>query len=134
MVHNTVKLITQVNGTVEAIRNVLGVVTDNYNDLQNKPSINGVELRGNMNLEELKILEPAGPSVYVYPRNVGDTDSLRVEELGIYTFGRNFQLADLILTQDKKVFFIDGFEVPDSSDGSEAGEPVHIASLFWDLG
>lgn len=133
MAKNTVKLITQVNGSVEAIRNVLGVVTDNYNDLVNKPTINGVKLQGNVNLETLKVLEPAGPSVYKYSGSVGDVDEIRVEELGMYTFGRNIQLGDIVLTQDKKLFYVDRFEIPEHNQGETAGM-IHIATLFWDLG
>lgn len=133
MPNNTVKLITQVNGSVEAIRNVLGVATDNYNDLVNKPTINGVKLQGNVNLETLKVLEPAGPSVYVYTDSVGKVESLMVEELGVFTSGRNIQLGDIILTQDKKLFYVDGFEIPEHNQGEVAGV-VHVATLFWDLG
>lgn len=133
MATNTVKLITQVNGSVEAIRNVLGVATDNYNDLVNKPTINGVKLQGNVNLETLKVLEPAGPCVYVYPNSVGNAESIIVEELSMFTSGRDIQLGDIILTQDKKLFYVDGFEIPEHNQG-ETAEIYHVASLFWDLG
>lgn len=132
MAQNTVKLITQVNGSVEAIRNVLGVVTDNYNDLVNKPTVNGVKLQGNVNLETLKAIEPAGPSVYVYPNSVGNAQTLVAEELGLFTAGRNFQLGDIILTQDKKLFYVNGFDIPEHNQGEAAGI-IHIGTLFWDL-
>lgn len=129
MPNNTVKLITRVDGNVEAIRKELGVVTDNYNALTNKPSINGVELRGNVNLETLKILEPAGPSVYVYIGNAGSAKTLRPDQLNLFTDGREIQLGDLIFTLDKKVFYVDGFEIFDGPEDSE----FYTASLLWDL-
>lgn len=128
-----VKMITTVNGTVEAVRAELGVATDDYNDLKNKPSINGVKLHGNMNLETLKAMEPAGPSVYILEENIGNAISFVPEEKNIFTYTRDFQLGDLIITKDKKLFCIDELEITGSSDPADEGRLIYHANLFLDL-
>lgn len=46
--------VTRLSGTVQAVQTLIGV-TGNYEQLRNKPSINGVELLGDVSLEELGI-------------------------------------------------------------------------------
>lgn len=48
--------VTQLSGTVQAVHTLLGA--RNYEHLRNKPSINGVELVGDVSLEELGIFSP----------------------------------------------------------------------------
>ena len=55
------------NGTLETV-----VYASNYNDLDNKPSINSVELRGNKTAEDLGLATPADITVKSVNNQTGD--------------------------------------------------------------
>lgn len=129
MENSEVKLVRQLGGSVEAVRAVMGVATDSYEDLKDKPSINGVVLSGNVNLGEQGV---SGLCFYVLDAEVGDLTVLRVDEYNITTYGRTIQFGDVILTKDKKLFTVDKLNISASSSGSGGG-PWYSASLFADF-
>ncbi len=55
MAESYVKLVKQLSGTVQSVPTVIGVATNDYEVLENKPTINGVMLSGDVALEQLGI-------------------------------------------------------------------------------
>lgn len=103
-VKGTVTMAAQLEGTVQKIHTVVGVSTEDYNDLKNKPVINGVELAGEISLDDLGISYTNGLSVYAVNRAADDAQVLRVNEGTVATYGRKIQIGDIFMTLDQKMF------------------------------
>lgn len=130
MENSEVKLVRQLSGSVEAVRAVMGVATDDYEALNNKPSINGVVLSGNVNVGTEGV---SGLCFYVLAADVGDEVVISLPDYEIETYGRSFQFGDVILSQDKKLFVVDRLNLSGSSSGITGSVPSFSATLFADF-
>lgn len=129
MAESEIKLVRQISGSVEAVRALMGVATDDYEDLNNKPSINGVVLRGNLNIAPDGI---SGLCFYTLNEEVGDVEEICVTDYGVETFRREIQIGDVILSKDKKLFLVNKMKISTSSEGTGSG-PTMWATLFVDF-
>ena len=106
---------TRLSGTVHAVHTVVGVATDNYEALKNKPKLNGVELSGDLSLAEIGIQDRTGASFFTTDLTVGVASGLIFERGNIKTYGKDIDYGSVILTADGKLFVVTGIAL--SSDG-----------------
>ncbi len=64
----------RLSGTVGWVHTAVGVATDDYEALKNKPRINGVELTGDRTLEQMGVVS--------FAKAIGDTIVIRVKTGG----------------------------------------------------
>lgn len=120
----TARFHNRLSGTVQTVHTVVGVATDDYETLINKPKINGVELSGDLTLEKLGYT--GGAYFYTSKIAAGDSEKITFLKDDLRHFGKDVKYGSAVLTADKKLFVI-------NSIGYNNGEYVYSAALFTDL-
>ena len=122
-------LVTDVEGniTTQNKENFEGGGTTNYNDLENKPQINGVELSGNVTSEDLGIIAKNDNFLYkdvAKQLNPNITDSFQRAMWNLKLYGQSTQGADPSPTNPQSITAISQFE------GAPTGKNLFDMSTF----
>lgn len=105
--------------------------TTNYNDLENKPQINGVELKGNVTSEQLGIIAKNDNFLYkdvAKQLNPNITDSFKRAMWNLKMYGQSTQGADPSPSNEQPITAISQF------DGAPTGENIAPQNLNVELG